>query len=140
MARNTKVEFEIELEYGSKSVEYLVKAEVSPYDPGRTSGPPEKCYPPEGGEVEQKEVYYVDKKVRCPEYGRAPRVHFGPFPKLVDGQPVTPDGRKCVKCKGTGLIEQEFRRPELDDLVDDEEVKRHLPDGPDEPDCDPDDD
>ena len=23
-----------------------------PYDPGRTSGPPESCYPPEGGEGE----------------------------------------------------------------------------------------
>lgn len=140
MGRNTKVEFEIELEYGGSSIEYTVKAEVSPYDPGRTSGPPEKCYPPEGGEVERKEVYYVDTKVSCPEFMRAPRVHFGPIPKKdAEGQPITPDGRKCVKCKGTGYISQEFRRPELDDLVDDEEVMRHLPDGPDEPDCDPDD-
>lgn len=23
-----------------------------PYDPGRTYGPPEQCYPPEGGEME----------------------------------------------------------------------------------------
>ena len=25
---------------------------ISPYDPGVRSGPPEDCYPPEGGEVE----------------------------------------------------------------------------------------
>jgi len=24
----------------------------TPFDPGRTSGPPEHCYPPEGGEIE----------------------------------------------------------------------------------------
>ena len=27
------------------------------YDPGRTSGPPEDCYPPEGGEIE----WHVDE-------------------------------------------------------------------------------
>ena len=132
--RNTKVEFEIELEYGKQTVEYLVKAEVTPYDPGRTSGPPEKCYPPEGNEVEVKEVYYVDKRVRCPEFSKSPALHFGPFPALVDGQPVTPSGQKCIKCRATGLIEKEFRRPELDDLVSDDTVLEHLPD-----DC-PDDD
>lgn len=25
---------------------------ITPYDPGRTYGPPEFCYPPEGGEIE----------------------------------------------------------------------------------------
>lgn len=29
---------------------------VSPYDPGITWGPPERCYPPEGGELEDYEV------------------------------------------------------------------------------------
>jgi hypothetical protein len=143
MGRNAKVEFEIELEYGGKSVEYLVKAEVSPSNPGRTSGPPEKCYQPEGGEVELKEVYYVDKKVRCPELSRSPRLHFidphiFPF-KTKPSVQTTLDGRKCIKCQGTGYIKQSFRRPELDDLVDDEQVMEHLPE-PDEPDYDRDDD
>ena len=29
-----------------------VAVDVTPYDPGRAWGPPESCYPPEGGEVE----------------------------------------------------------------------------------------
>jgi len=29
-----------------------ITASVGPYDPGRSHGPPEDCYPPEGGEVE----------------------------------------------------------------------------------------
>lgn len=32
---------------------------VSPYDHGRCSGPPELCYPPEGGEVEIDEIRCV---------------------------------------------------------------------------------
>lgn len=31
----------------------------SPYDPGCTYGPPESCYPPEGGEIEDCEVVDV---------------------------------------------------------------------------------
>ena len=34
----------------------------SPYDPGRCSGPPEDCYPPEGGELEDLKVYRVHAK------------------------------------------------------------------------------
>lgn len=138
MARAIKVRFDIELEYGGKSVEYEVRAEVHPGSPGRgpsMSGPGE---PPEGPDINFKEVWYLDKKVRCPEYNRAPRVHFMPFPRLVDGQPVTEDGRKCVKCQATGFVTKEFRRPELDDLISDEEVIENIPE-PDEPDCDPDD-
>lgn len=32
-------------------VSYDIAAEVVPADPGKTYGPPETCYPPEGGEV-----------------------------------------------------------------------------------------
>ncbi len=31
-------------------------ADLSPYDPGCTYGPPENCYPPEGGEIEDLDV------------------------------------------------------------------------------------
>jgi hypothetical protein len=31
---------------------FTAKFRTTPYDPGVTSGPPERCYPPEGGEVE----------------------------------------------------------------------------------------
>lgn len=37
-------------------LEFVIEADVSPYDPGRTCGPPESCYPPEGGEVEIAEI------------------------------------------------------------------------------------
>ena len=39
-------------------MEVTVGYTVTPYDPGRTSGPPEDCYPPEGGEAEI--VYVLD--------------------------------------------------------------------------------
>lgn len=39
-------EIELEIEYS-----------VTPYDPGRTYGPPEHCYPPEGGEVEELSAF-----------------------------------------------------------------------------------
>ena len=36
-----------------------VAVDVTPYDPGRTWGPPESCYPPEGGEVEVLSVELI---------------------------------------------------------------------------------
>lgn len=36
-----------------------------PYDPGRTSGPPERCHPPEGGWAEFE---LLDKKGRRAEW------------------------------------------------------------------------
>jgi hypothetical protein len=35
----------------------------TPGDPGRCSGPPEKCYPPEGAEVEINKLTYNDQDV-----------------------------------------------------------------------------
>lgn len=127
-SRNAEVEFEIELERGSQTVEYLVKAEVSPYDPGRTSGPPEKCYPPEGGEVEAKTVYWVETKKCHTCFGA------GELKKTAERFKDQP----CPTCKGKKVVKIEHERPELEDLVDDEEVMKHLPDGPDEPDRDDD--
>lgn len=37
-----------------------VECSVSPYDPGRTYGAPEDCYPPEGGEVEVYRAFGPD--------------------------------------------------------------------------------
>ena len=37
-------------------VEYTISADVSPFVPGQLSGPPENCYPDEGGECEDIEV------------------------------------------------------------------------------------
>jgi hypothetical protein len=37
--------------------EYEVECSVSPGDPGRTYGPPERCYPPEPPEVEILRVF-----------------------------------------------------------------------------------
>lgn len=130
--RNAQIEFEIELERGSKTVEYLVKAEVSPYDPGRLSGPPENCYPPEGGEVEAKSVFWVEEK-KCQTCFGAGILKANPFPagKYKD--------QTCSTCKGKKVVKIEHERPELEDVVDDEEVMKHLPDEPDGPDCDPDD-
>lgn len=37
--------------------EVTVEYTISDYDPGVCSGPPEDCYPPEGGEVEIVKVF-----------------------------------------------------------------------------------
>lgn len=39
----------------------------TPYDPGRTYGPPENCYPPEGGELE----WHVDEDCPIAEFVQA---------------------------------------------------------------------
>ena len=39
-----------------------VRAWVSSFDPGQMAGPPENCYPPEGGEVEEVEVIRRDTR------------------------------------------------------------------------------
>lgn len=44
-------------------LEYEVNGSVSAYDPGRCSGPPEMCYPPEGGEVEDLSATLNGKEV-----------------------------------------------------------------------------
>lgn len=42
---------------GDDEIELEVEYSVSPYDPGCTYGPPENCYPPEGGEVEELSAF-----------------------------------------------------------------------------------
>lgn len=49
--------FSIFLALDDPEMELLVEGNATPYDPGVTSGPPEACYPPEGGEVEIENVY-----------------------------------------------------------------------------------
>lgn len=48
-----------ELDDGSE-VDLTVTYTITPYDPGRINGPPEDCYPPEGGEVEIVSVTDAD--------------------------------------------------------------------------------
>lgn len=51
-------EIPVQIFIGLNSIE--VMAEISftatPYDPGISSGPPVICYPPEGGEIDDREV------------------------------------------------------------------------------------
>ncbi len=58
------VSFEYEWEPDGEDVEAIildVNATITDYDPGVLSGPPENCYPPEGGEVEDLEVFFQDQ-------------------------------------------------------------------------------
>ena len=41
---------DITIELGGHEI--VCNVDLTPYDPGVTSGPPERCYPPEGGETE----------------------------------------------------------------------------------------
>lgn len=36
---------------GDQEIELEIDYDINPFDPGSTSGPPEHCYPPEGGDV-----------------------------------------------------------------------------------------
>lgn len=51
--------FSIDLPLEDAHLTLRVEGTATPYDPGRTSGPPEDCYPPEGGEVEIDTVWLV---------------------------------------------------------------------------------
>ena len=53
MTHVTYIEIRVEVEYNA-----------TPYDPGVTRGPPESCYPPEGGEVEITEATYNEQKIQ----------------------------------------------------------------------------
>lgn len=49
--------FSIDLALDDVHLGLTVEGNATPYDPGVTSGPPEACYPPEGGEVEIENVW-----------------------------------------------------------------------------------
>ena len=61
-------QFEWEMVVGDE-VDYInleVSARITVYDPGCLSGPPERCYPPEGGEVEDLEVVLPNGEILFP--------------------------------------------------------------------------
>lgn len=51
--------FSIDLPLEDAHLTLRVEGTATPYEPGRTSGPPESCYPPEGGEVEIDTVWLL---------------------------------------------------------------------------------
>lgn len=59
----TLKEFPIYTNDGDTETIYEIECDVTPYDPGRTYGPPEKCYPPEGGECEIVSVKLNGKEI-----------------------------------------------------------------------------
>lgn len=50
MTHKTRIPFTIVWEF--EDAEYSVECLMEPVIPGRISGPPENCYPSEGGEIE----------------------------------------------------------------------------------------
>jgi len=54
--------------YLAEDVLVEITHSVTPFDPGCTSGPPERCYPPEGGEVELEFASLLqDTAFYCPD-------------------------------------------------------------------------
>ena len=65
-------ELTYQIECGPDDVLYTFVYEVEPYDPGRTWGDPEKCYPPEGGFASVVEVRHADgSTLPCDSYESA---------------------------------------------------------------------
>jgi hypothetical protein len=54
----------VELADGNE-VDVTVEYSYAPGSPGKTYGPPEDCYPPEGAEVEVLKVYLSDDKTEA---------------------------------------------------------------------------
>lgn len=46
------------LSRGDEEIELEIEYEIEPYDPGCISGPPEHCYPPEGGNVTSLQAFH----------------------------------------------------------------------------------
>lgn len=64
----TLKEFPIYTDDGETETIYEIECDVTPYDPGRTWGDPEKCYPPEGGECEIVSVKLNGKEIPYAEW------------------------------------------------------------------------
>lgn len=47
----------MQFEVFHEDVEYVVVGAYTPADPGQTSGPPERCYPPEDSEFEIEGIF-----------------------------------------------------------------------------------
>ena len=60
MSRYSNIEVEVEWSVGEDEVNVTVRGTVSPVIRGCYHGPPERCYPDEGGEVEIVEVVLED--------------------------------------------------------------------------------
>ena len=46
--------------YSSLEIEATASIYTTPYDPGRFTGPPEECYPPEGGDFDLEELKHAE--------------------------------------------------------------------------------
>jgi DnaJ-class molecular chaperone len=103
----------IEVERGRRSVEYEVEFSVSPGEPER--GPTYDCAgtPASPPEVESRSVYYV-RTGPCPGCKGTGSVPFAPHEPTI-----------CTRCRGTKRITVREERPELEDLVDDDELIEH---------------
>lgn len=55
---------------------------ATPFDPGKTSGPPEDCYPPEGGEIE----WHVDEDQPIAEFIQTALDNNEDWEELVEQQ------------------------------------------------------
>jgi len=61
MTRVSAYEVVLCVERGEQTIELTIRGDVTRRRPGLVSGPPEKCYPDEGGEVEIEGVLLGEK-------------------------------------------------------------------------------
>jgi hypothetical protein len=53
----------VSVEVRYKDFDFIVKGSWVEYVPGRYSGPPERCYPSEGGYIEEEDIFIGSKSV-----------------------------------------------------------------------------
>lgn len=65
MGRNitASISYFWEDEVGLRDLTFDIEGTLSPYDPGCTYGPPESCYPPEGGELEDWTICLTNAEI-----------------------------------------------------------------------------
>jgi hypothetical protein len=60
---NCSISYTWEDEDNNRVLEFDIEGSVSKYIPAKISGPPENCYPAEGGDLEDWEITLVDGTV-----------------------------------------------------------------------------
>ena len=99
--------YRFEMEHGDATVEYEADFHASPGEPAITQGPSDYWHPGAGPEVEDVTVYFL-RHDYCPKH------------RYQTQRNADKEHRLCRECKTV-----RERRPELDEVIDSDELLEH---------------